>query len=326
MGNPHLIEGEKNMSRKITKEEFMLRFQKRFPKAEIEILDYHSIKKPAKIQCKKCNKIFEKARAESFLNNWCCCGKEYEDYLSRIKRLCKEDGHYQFIKKIDYQNVIIKHLDCGNEIKKTIQAASNSPCSCKYCQTGKQKLSLTKEQAQKQLDEVFLGQIELLSYDGVDSKKSQFRCKKCGLIFTQSHWVLIHGCRGCPKCDQRRSKGERAMRKWLDEHGLEYKEQIHFSELPRLSFDFGIYENDKLKCLIEIQGEQHFRPVFYYPERPNAFERQIQHDEEKRKFCKEKNIPLYEIINKSGKLINLDILSNSTTISVKESKIETNAI
>ena len=52
------------------------------------------------------------------------------------------------------------------------------------------------------------------------------------------------------------------------------------------------------------------------------------HDEQKREFCKEHNIPLFEIINNSGKLTNLDILdkflSNSTTISAKESTSQAN--
>ena len=313
------------MSRKITEEEFLQRLHKRFPEANIEVLEYDSIKKPVKVKCKECGKIIEKSSAESLVTSWPCCGRMREKGIEKIKRLCEENGHYQLIKQTDPLHVIIKHLDCGNELKKTIQSAFREPCACPYCKTRGEKLRLSLKEAQQQVDDAFFGQIEILTFDGVDSKKSKFRCNKCGLIFNQSQYVLIHSCRGCPKCDQRRSKGERAMRVWLDEQKLEYKEQIHFSELPRLSFDFGVYENDKLKFLIEVQGEQHFRPVFRYPTRPNTFEKQLQHDEEKRTFCKKNSIPLYEIINVSGKLQNLDILSNSTTISVKESKVEANA-
>lgn len=310
------------MSRKITEGEFSKRVQQHFPEAKFKVLSFYSIKQPAKVKCLKCGKEYEKPCAENFVASWPCCGKNYENAYERIKRICSENGHYEVVKRLDPTHLIIKHLDCGNEMKKTIQSANVSPCCCKFCQTQNQRLRISKEDAQKQLDAVFNGQIEILFFDGVDSKKSQFRCNKCGLIFKQAHYTQIKSCRGCPKCDQRRSKGERAMRKWLDERGFTYAEQVHFPELPRLSFDFGIYENENLKFLIEVQGEQHYRDVFRYPSRPNNFKMQQLHDEQKRQFCKEKNIPLFEIINESGKLTNLEILSNSTTISAKESKAE----
>ena len=316
------------MSRAITKEEFLKRFTTKFPSAEIEIIDYVSLKKPCKVQCLKCGKIIEKTRAEGFLTAWPCCEGKNETKVDLVKRLCDEDGHYKFIKQIDSRTVIIKHLDCGNEMTKSIQAAISAPCSCAQCGTQGQKLRISIQEAQKQLDETFEGNLEILFFDGVDSKASQYRCKKCGLIFNQSHYNLLAKCRGCPKCDQRRSKGELSMRKWLEERQITYKEQISFAELGGLRFDFGVYEGDILRALIEVQGEQHFREVFHYPSRPDYFKTQIMHDEQKREFCKEHNIPLFEIINNSGKLTNLDILdkflSNSTTISAKESTSQAN--
>lgn len=312
------------MSRKVTQEEFVKRVKQYYPDAEFEVLKYHSLKKPTTIRCLYCETIHERSRAEFFIKNWPCCGKNEESSYEKIVRLCKENGHFEVVKKVDSLHLIMRHLDCGNEFKKTIQAAIAAPCACQFCQTQGKKLRISKEDAQKQLDEIFNGEIELLSFDGVDSKNSKFRCLKCGLIFSRSYYVQVHGCRGCPKCDQRKSKGERNMRNWLEERKIIYKEQIRFSELPRLAFDFGVYDDKgNLKYLIEVQGEQHFKEVFHYPSRPNYFKTQQEHDEQKRAFCKEKGIPLYEILNSSGKLTNLEILPNSTTISCGESKIET---
>ena len=312
------------MSRKITKEVFLQRFYQRYPEAKIDVLTYDSLKKFCKIKCLICGKVYSKPRAEGFLSSWKCCEGNNESKIELIKRLCNESGEYQFIKQLDALHIVIKHLKCGNELTKSVQSAISSPCSCPICNTQSQKLRITLQDAQKQLDDAFGGSIQVLFFDGVDSKKSQFRCNQCGLIFNQSHYNLVTKCRGCPKCDQRRSKGEKAMRKWLDEHQFEYQEQIHFKELGQLSFDFGIIQNNQIIALIEVQGEQHYKEVFHYPSRPNYFKIQQLHDQQKRDFCKKQNIPLYEIVNISGKLKNLDILSdlsNSTTISVKESTL-----
>lgn len=312
------------MSRKITKGVFLQRFYQRYPKAKIDVLTYDSLKKFCKIKCLICGKVYSKPRAEGFLSSWKCCEGNNESKIELIKRLCNESGEYQFIKQLDALHIVIKHLKCGNELTKSVQSAILSPCSCPICNTQSQKLRITLQDAQKQLDDAFGGSIQVLFFDGVDSKKSQFRCNQCGLIFNQSHYNLITKCRGCPKCDQRRSKGEKAMRKWLDEHQFEYQEQVHFKELGQLSFDFGIVQNNQIIALIEVQGEQHYKEIFHYPSRPNYFKIQQLHDQQKRDFCKKQNIPLYEIINISGKLKNLDILSdlsNSTTISAKESTL-----
>lgn len=310
------------MSRKITQEIFLERFKLRYPDAQIEVLEYSSLKAPCKAKCLKCGAEFKRTRAESFLTSWPCCESKNESKIEMIKRLCEIDGHYQFIKQVDATHLIIKHLDCGSEITRTVQAATTAPCACSECKTQSQKLRISIQDAQEQLQEHFGDDLTLLFFDGVDSKKSQYRCNKCGLIFNQSHYNLLSKCRGCPKCDQRRSKGERAMRKYLDEKGIIYNEQVRVPELGALSFDFEVLDREgKRFGFIEVQGDQHYREVFRYKSRPNYYLTQQVHDEQKRQWCKENGFPLYEIYNDSGTLKNLDILSdlNSTTISVKES-------
>lgn len=311
------------MSRKITQEEFLKRFYQSFPQAKVEVLEYDSLKKPCRLKCLKCGKELYQRRAEYFCKNWGCCEGKNESKIELIKRLCSENGHYEFIKQTDTLHVIIKHLDCGMEQKRTIQSATAHPCSCQNCNTRSSRLRLIFEQAKQKVEVAFEGNIELLFFDGVDSKKSQFRCRKCGLIFNQALDNFTSKCRGCPKCDQRRSKGERSMRRFLDERGIKYNEQVRVPELGKLSFDFEIWGEDGNRiCFIEIQGDQHYREVFRYHSRPDYFKTQQQHDEEKRQWCKANNLPLYEIYNNCGILENLDILDNlnSTTISAKESK------
>ena len=67
---------------------------------------------------------------------------------------------------------------------------------------------------------------------------------------------------GCRKI----SKGEEQIQKFLDRNNIIYKSQYTFQDLKSssntLSFDFAIFDNyNKLKFLIEYQGEQHYFPV-----------------------------------------------------------------
>ena len=60
------------------------------------------------------------------------------------------------------------------------------------------------------------------------------------------------------------SKGENQIALWLQKHNIDFKQQYSFKDLmgrnnTPLRFDIAIIDNTKLKCLIEYQGEQHYR-------------------------------------------------------------------
>ena len=94
------------------------------------------------------------------------------------------------------------------------------------------------------------------------------------------------------------SVGEHIVKEILNKENVKHKSDTGFSDLktshggyPR--FDFKIFDNEnKLLCVIEIQGLQHFQP------RKNSdfgeFQRQ-ETDKLKRDYCFAHNIPLYEI-------------------------------
>lgn len=63
-----------------------------------------------------------------------------------------------------------------------------------------------------------------------------------------------------------------------------------------LPFDFAIFENNKLLCLVELQGQQHYQP-FTYNNEPNEtklknFEDRLKKDNIKKEYCQKHNIPL----------------------------------
>lgn len=118
---------------------------------------------------------------------------------------------------------------------------------------------------------------------------------KCGHTFKAHPGQLSRGETGCPYCAS--SKDEKAVRIYLTQHGFTFKEQVKFDDckLTRpLPFDFGIYEGNKLKALIEYQGIQHYKYNELFDKNDPLKDRK-KRDHIKRNWCKQHNIPLIEI-------------------------------
>lgn len=86
------------------------------------------------------------------------------------------------------------------------------------------------------------------------------------------------------------------IRTFLEENNIKYIKEYSFSDLktskggyPR--FDFAIFLEDKLYCLLEYQGEQHYKTSDNYF---GTYEREVT-DKLKKEYCKKKNISFYEI-------------------------------
>lgn len=94
---------------------------------------------------------------------------------------------------------------------------------------------------------------------------------------------------GCAK----QSSGELKIKQCLTNYT--YSEQFVISELsPYMSFDFAIFKNNKLFCLIEYDGEQHFFPVNHFGGE-GKFIVQKERDERKNRYCREHGIKLVRI-------------------------------
>lgn len=96
---------------------------------------------------------------------------------------------------------------------------------------------------------------------------------------------------------------EEEINKFLKDKNFTFCRQYSFSNLEDtkgwpLRFDFAIFKNDNLYCLIEYQGRQHYdKSSKYYSEDL------IKHDNMKKEYCKENNIKLYEL-NKNTNIEN----------------------
>lgn len=309
------------MSKKITQDEFLARFYRNYPNAEIRLINYTAISNSLEIECKKCGKHYIKPRARDFLNSYSCCGNDANiTKLDKLKHFYATSEDFDFIKQADKDHFIVYHKKCGQEIKRCIGSALDNPFSCKYCETNKYSQMLSISEVQTVINSRFDGEIKILEYNG-QLEKNHYKCLKCGLIFVQQQTCLMQS-RGCPKCDRYQSMGERTIRQLLLQNNIEFEEQINVPELPLQKFDFGVYKDGQLQYFIEVQGEQHRekREIFR-----DSLEKIQERDKRKREYCLSNNIPLYEIIYQKGKLLNLDILPfSSTTISVKGSTLQAN--
>jgi hypothetical protein len=130
-------------------------------------------------------------------------------------------------------------------------------------------------------------------YDGI-FKNILVSCMVCGHNWSAMPSNLFKG-HGCPKCNT--SKGERRVEQWLKNNKITYKTQYRFDACRHkytLPFDFAIFNQNKLACLIEYQGVQHYKADSYYGGLV-AFEYTQNNDKIKKRFCKNKQIPLIEI-------------------------------
>lgn len=100
-------------------------------------------------------------------------------------------------------------------------------------------------------------------------------------------------------CGCLKSKGEMIINNWLVAHNINFQSQYSFENCVlesgrRPFFDFAIFKNQKLYCLIEYDGKQHFKVTGGWNDEEN-FKLTKFRDEQKNKWCKENNILLYRI-------------------------------
>ena len=95
------------------------------------------------------------------------------------------------------------------------------------------------------------------------------------------------------------SKGEFLIKEYLNKIKVPYTTQFSFNDLQGknrpLRFDFAVFNSqNKIKYLIEFQGEQHYRPYNYFGGQ-EKFLIQKEYDNLKREYCKNNNLNLIEI-------------------------------
>ena len=141
-------------------------------------------------------------------------------------------------------------------------------------------------------------------------KEHLFTCDQFGIYPPSKNGVHAYdGYWSKAYCDCHKiSSFQWIVNKILFENNIRYQVEYSFPDLygcfhrRKLRFDFAILNEDRsVKCLIECQGEQHYKTVDEFGDKRD-FDIQITNDELKRKYAKQHAIPLIEIPYKHKKI------------------------
>lgn len=128
------------------------------------------------------------------------------------------------------------------------------------------------------------------------STKVEIICRSHGVFLQTPNKHLIG--EGCPKCKS--SKNENIIRKYLNLHNFNFKEQVSFPACKnkrRLLFDFVITHGSELLA-IEYNGEHHYGLVNFSSNKTRTyveFEQTKINDAIKLEWCKNNDVPLLVI-------------------------------
>ena len=255
--------------------------------------EYINARKKIMIRHNKCGKEYL-AKPSKILEGFGRC-RDCKDYQVDLIGYIKEHANDEYELLDSYRGyhvrVRMKHKKCGYEYMVMPSNFIDKESRCPMCQG----LRITSEMFEDKFQKLHGGEYTLLSKYKNAKTKVVVRHEECGTEYS----VLSNGIMGknrCPICIS--SIGELAIKGFLDEIGVKYKQQFKTNicrNIKLLPFDFGIYnDSDILVSLIEYDGKQHFESVEHFGGEDN-FVLVKMRDEIKNEFCKVNGIPLLRI-------------------------------
>lgn len=150
-------------------------------------------------------------------------------------------------------------------------------------------------------------------------------CSECNNGWNAAIYSRTNNASGCPHCNK--SKTETLIEVWLLNNEISFNSQYTISNCKRqrlLPFDFAIFEDDaktKLKCLIEYDGEFHYKPILGI----NHLRYQQENDKIKTDYCfdnqiKLTRIPYWEKDNIEG-ILERELINANKKIKEKDAKL-----
>lgn len=286
--------------RKLSQKEFIERVKKTHGK-DLEVLGEYKGKRKKILVKHICGYEWETNPEPLYKGHGCpkCSGNIKKDTSTIKKELFNIVGNeYELLGEYINTNtpILFKHNVCGHLFKMSPKAFIIQGQRCpkeRYAKSAKSN-SIPYEEVQTKVKILGKGNYKITGKYVKSTQKVTFKHNICGKSFELEPTRFIKGGVRCPHCY--RSKGEEVIREYLQMYGIKFKEQYKINECKNirvLPFDFAIFDNDKLKCLIEYDGSQHFGVKFGTSEK--EYLRTKYNDEIKNKFCRSNNIILIRI-------------------------------
>lgn len=282
----------------------------------------------------------------------CSCGKEFETtfehFRLRNKRQCNECGISSQLEKQSLSiEEVVKYVkeqsecnllsdvyinskskleflcSCGTTFKKSFEKFKKSSM-CKKCSYNQISLSQTFDYSYiKNYIELKNCKLKSEEYNGCYNTLEVI-CK-CGEIYLVSFNSFKNENQiRCKKCSNKMSKGEIFIEEYLIKNKFNYIYQYGFQDLKAnndrhlLKFDFAVFLDNSLLCLIEFDGKQHKSPVEYFGG-IESYEVLRNNDKKKNDYCSINNIKLiripYEEMSNIEQILNNSlIIKNDNTV------------
>jgi hypothetical protein len=253
-----------------------------------------------------CGNIFYQSY-DKHINSKQRCSYCYNTTGKLNKKLLQEKSNLKYNKEYtingdyinNYTKIEITHTVCGN----TYYQIPNNHLKrkCFFCYGTPLK---TNEQFQKESDLIHNNGYKLIG-DYINCKeKVKLLHLKCNRIFEQIAMVHLNGS-VCSHCSM--SKGETAIKNYLEKNNLNYELQKGFNDckyIKTLRFDFYL---PKFNLCIEFNGKQHYESIDFFGG-DDGLKSNILRDECKKNYCISNNINY--LIIKYDDYNNIDLLIN----------------
>lgn len=222
--------------------------------------------------------------------------KTHAEFVAEVEALVGDE--YTAVSKytLAKSKLLVKHNYCEH-IFSVEASAFLRGSRCPYCKSVKvgERSRKTHADFTKEIYRLVGNDYSVLSKYKNSQHKIKIKHNICGKIYFVTPTHFLCG-RRCPRC--RESKGERSIADYLGKTNEIFKQQVRFDDCidkTQLPFDFAVYNTNKsIKCVIEYDGEQHFREVKAFGGK-NSFEGTKRRDAIKTQYCADHNIPLIRI-------------------------------
>ena len=181
-----------------------------------------------------------------------------------ISQICEEDVENH------KSRLTFSCYNCEYEWETSLHNVVNCNTGCARC-SGHEQITydIFSERVKSRHDIDFSLTRERHINNGSESKL-KCRCVECQHVWRPSFNSIFNNNSGCPVCCS--SKGEKAVKKYLEDNNITYEREFILESLPRKRFDFR-FVHEEIGYLLEFDGLQHFEQRDHFHREEDSFEK-----------------------------------------------------